>query len=106
MFTFSTFFHTNQCLKNIIFSFLLKAIAATSEFFSHASHAIGGRATSPTRLTPLAQRLGGRYTIPVVAENTQQSNGNGGLTPPPPHRPSLPITQETPLCSNCERVIV
>ncbi|XP_023720196.1 PDZ and LIM domain protein Zasp isoform X7 [Cryptotermes secundus] len=62
------------------------ALSSSTSFFATSSHAVGGRATSPRPLTPLAQQL------------------------PAPSAPSsyLPtnVPLDTPKCSDCERGIV
>ncbi|XP_044726703.1 PDZ and LIM domain protein Zasp-like [Chrysoperla carnea] len=87
---------------HFLYMFFLEAISSRSEFYSHASHAIGGRATSPRPLTPLAQKMGVNQSTTSASSTANITS----LTPPPSHRPSLPITQDSPICTDCERVIV
>ncbi|KDR20854.1 PDZ and LIM domain protein 4 [Zootermopsis nevadensis] len=62
------------------------ALSSSTSYFATSSHAVGGRATSPCPLTPLAQQL------------------------PAPSAPSSYLPTNVPLdipkCSDCERAIV
>lgn len=68
---------------------IVLARPSSASFFSTQSHAVGGRATSPRPLTPIAQQM-----------------------PPPPHHGNympkslLQPVADTPKCSECSKYIV
>uniref|UniRef100_A0A0K8SAV2 PDZ and LIM domain protein Zasp n=1 Tax=Lygus hesperus TaxID=30085 RepID=A0A0K8SAV2_LYGHE len=79
---------------------------SNAKYFSTTSHAVGGRATSPRPLTPLARQMGAPSALAHPSTQAHSRPSTPQLPQDKPYMPPASPMPGSPVCSECGKHIV